>query len=321
MKAIFLAIALTVLNVGGAFSETYPARPITLIVPFAAGGGTDVTARVLAEHMRKFLNQPVVIENVAGAGGTTGVGRAVHAAPDGYTIVIGHWGTHVANGAIHALRYDLIKDFEPIALVAKTKWFIIAKRDMAPNDLQGLIAWSKTNPVRVGTGGLGSPEHVSGLLFGNVTGARLQFVPYRGGGPALRDLLAGHIDMMIVASTIGLPQVKEGSVKTYAIMDNSRLAEAPDIPTVDEAGVPGLYFFSWHGLWAPKGTPRTIIEKLNAAVVDTLADPHVAKQLLDLGQTIFPRDQLTPEALGVHQRAEIEKWWPIIRASTAQVNE
>jgi tripartite-type tricarboxylate transporter receptor subunit TctC len=315
MKAICLAVALTIVNLSAAFSETYPARPITLIVPFAAGGGTDVTARVLSERMRKFLGQPVVIENIAGAGGTTGVGRAAHATSDGYTIVIGHWGTHVANGAIYSLRYDLINDFEPISLVARTKWFIVAKRDMAPSDLKGLIAWSKMNPLRVGTGGLGSPEHVSGLLFGNITGANLQFVPYRGGGPALQDLLAGHIDMMIVASTIALPHVKEGSIKTYAIMDKSRLTEAPDIPTVDEAGAPGLYFSSWHGLWAPKGTSRGIIEKLNAAVVDALADPLVAKRLLDLGQTIFPREQLTPAALGVHQNEEIEKWWPIIKGA------
>jgi tripartite-type tricarboxylate transporter receptor subunit TctC len=319
MKALSLALALTVANAGGGFAESYPSRPVTLIVPFAAGGGTDVTARILAERMRTPLGQPIIVENIVGAGGATGVGRAVHAASDGYTIVIGHWGTHVANGAIHALRYDLIANFEPIGLIAKTKWFIIAKKDMAANDLPGLIAWSKTSPARFGTGGVGSPEHVSGLFFGSMTGARLQFVPYRGGGPALQDLLAGHIDMMIVASTIALPYVKEGSVKAYAIMDKSRLAEASDIPTVDEAGVPGLYFSSWHGLWAPKSTPREVIERLNSAVQEALADPLVVKRLLDLGQEVFPRDQLTPEMLRAHQKAEIEKWWPIIKAANVNV--
>jgi tripartite-type tricarboxylate transporter receptor subunit TctC len=211
-----------------------------------------VTARILAERMRPSLGQPLVVENVVGAGGSTGVGRAVNATSDGYTIIIGHWGTHVANGAIYALRYDLVKDFEPIALIASTKWFIIAKKDVPANDLKSLIAWSMTKPDKVlaGTGGQGSPEHVTGVFFQNMTGARLHFVPYRGGGPALQDLLAGHIDMMIIASTIALPYVQQGSVKTFAIMDKGRLAEAPDVPTVDEAGVPELYFLSWHGLWA-----------------------------------------------------------------------
>ena len=319
MKALSLALALTVATAGGAFAESYPSRPIALIVPFAAGGGTDLTARILAERMRTALGQPIIVENIVGAGGATGVGRAVHAAADGYTIVIGHWGTHVANGAIHALRYDLIEDFEPISLIAKTRWFVIAKKDFAAKDLLGLIAWSKTSPLRFGTGGMGSPEHVSGLFFASRTGARLQFVPYRGGGPALQDLLAGHIDMMIAASTIALPYVKEGLVKAYAITDESRLAEASDIPTVDEAGVPGLYFSSWHGLWAPKGTPKEVIERLNAAVREALAESLVAKRLLDLGQEVFPPDQLTPETLRAHQTAEIEKWWPVIRAANIKV--
>jgi tripartite-type tricarboxylate transporter receptor subunit TctC len=316
MRTLLLVIA-TLANIGSAFGETYPSRPITIIVPFAAGGGTDVTARILAERMRPSLGQPLVVENVIGAGGSTGVGRAVNAAPDGYTIVIGHWGTHVANGAIYALRYNLMKDFEPISLVASTRWFIIAKKNLPAHDLKGLVAWSKTKPDKVlaGTGGQGSPEHVTGVFFQNMTGARLQFVPYRGAGPALQDLLAGHIEMMIIASTIALPYVQAGSVKTFAIMDKSRLAQAPDVPTVDEAGVPELYFASWHGLWAPKGTPRSVIEKLNAAVVEALADPTVGKRLGDLGQTIFPRAQLTPGALGAHQKAEIEKWWPIIKAA------
>ena len=317
MKCLFLALTLALASIGGAIAQSYPSRPITIIVPFAAGGGTDVTARIIAEHMRRTLGQPVIIENVVGAAGSAGVGRVAHATPDGYTIGIGHWGTHVANGAIYALRYDLMTDFAPISLIAGTKWFIIAKKAMPANDLKDLIAWSKTNPGKVsaGTAGLGSPEHVSGLLFQNITGASLQFVPYRGGGPAMQDVLGGQIDIMFISSTIALPFVRTGSVKTYAVLDKGRLAAAPDIPTVDEAGVPGLYFSSWHGLWAPKGTPRSVIDKLNAAVVDALADPIVATRLADFGQEIFPRIQQTPEALGILQKAEIEKWWPIIKAA------
>jgi len=318
MRTLFLAIVAALAGIGGASAQSFPSRPITLIVPFAAGGGTDVTARIIAERMRSSLGQPIVVENVAGgAGGVIGVERAARAKPDGHTIVIGHWGTHVANGAIYALRYDLIRDFTPISLVARTRWFIVARRDLPANDLDGLIAWLKANPdtALAGTGGLGTPEHLAAVLFQNMTGTRLRLVPHRGASPALQDLLGGHIDMMIISSSIALPYVREGSIKTLAVMDEGRLAEAPDVPTVDEAGVPGLYFSSWHGLWAPSGTPRSVVEKLAGAVVDALTDPACAQRLVGLGQEIFPREQLTPEALGAHQKAEIAKWWPIIKVA------
>jgi tripartite-type tricarboxylate transporter receptor subunit TctC len=298
-------------------AQTYPSRPIAMIVPFAAGGATDVIARIVAERMRVSLGQPVIIENVTGANGTIGVGRAVHASPDGYTISVGHWSTHVVNGAIYALQYDALNDFEPIALIASNPQLIVAKKAMPANDLEGLIAWLKTNPDKAsqGTAGNGSASHVGGVFFQKETGTRFQFVPYRGGGPATQDLLAGQIDIGIDDPINYLPLVRAGQLKAYAVTAKRRLAAAPDIPTVDEAGLPGFYFSRWHGLWVPRGTPKNIVAKLNAAVVDALADPGVGSRLADLGQEIFPRDQQTPEALGSFQRAEIEKWWPIVKAA------
>src|SRR5262245_43595979 len=252
MREIILAAALAgSLPAGAATAQPYPLRPITLVVPFAAGGGTDTIARILAEHMRVSLGQPVIVDNTSGANGTIGVGRVARAAPDGHVISIGNWTTHVANGAIRTLQYDLLKDFEPIALISTTSWLIMAKKGMPANDFNGFIAWLKANSGRVsaGTAGIGSGEHVSGLLFQSMTGTHLQFVPYRGGGPAMQDLAAGQIDMMISGPTLSLPQVRAGNVKAYAATAKARLAAAPDIPTVDEAGAPGFYFSYWHGLW------------------------------------------------------------------------
>jgi tripartite-type tricarboxylate transporter receptor subunit TctC len=298
-----------------AWAQTYPTRPITMVVPFAAGGATDTIGRIVAERARMSLGQPIIIENVAGAAGSIGVGRAARAMPDGYTISLGQWGTHVLNGAIYALQYDLLKDFEPLSLLTSNPWLVVAKKAMQANDLNGLIAWLKANPDKASTGTGGSNTHVTGVFFQNVTGTRFQFVPYRGSAPAMQDLMAGNIDMMFDNPITSLPQVRAGSVKAYAVTAKSRLAAAPDIPTVDEAGLPGFYISNWHALWVPKGTPKNVIAKLNAAVVDALADPTVRARLADLGQEIFPRDQQTPEALGALQKAEIEKWWPIIKAA------
>jgi len=316
MKGFIAAVGLALYASVGV-AQTYPSRPVTIIVPFAAGGPTDVIARTLAEPMRASLGQPVVIENVTGANGNIGVGRVARAAPDGHTIGIGHWSTHVVNGAVYPLPYDLLRDFEPISLISTNSYLIVAKNAFPATDLKSFIAWLRANPDKAseGTAGAGSPQHVSGVFFQKATGTRFQFIPYRGAAPAMQDLLAGHIDMIIDDPTNSLPQVRAGRIKAFAVTSKTRLAAAPDIPTVDEAGLPGFYFSRWHALWAPKGTPRDAIAKLNAAVVAALADAGVRAKLADLGQDIYPREQQTPEVLATLHRAEIEKWWPIIKAA------
>ena len=300
-----------------AMAQAYPSRSITMVVPFAAGGPVDTLARILAERMRASLGQTVVIENVTGAGGSIGTGRVARAAPDGYTLVIGIWTTHVVNGAIYALQYDVLNDFEPVALLANNPQVIVAKRSMLANDLKGLIAWLKLNPDKAsaGTAGVASPQHVLGVFFQSAIGTRFQFVHYRGGGPATQDLVAGQIDLIIGDQVTSLPQIRSGNIKAYAVTNKNRLTAAPDIPTVDEAGLPGFYTTVWNAIWAPKGTPKNVIMKLNAAVVGELADSAIRRRLADLGQQIVQRDQQTPEALAAFHRAEIEKWWPIIKGA------
>jgi len=289
-----------------------------MIVPFPAGGPLDTIARIMVEGMRGWLGQPIIIENVSGAGGTLGVGRVARSAGDGYTLGAGFLGTHVINGAIYALQYDVLNDFEPVSrFAASSGWLIVAKNSMPATDLKGLIAWLKANSDKAsqGTVGVGSPHHVAGLFFQKETGTRFQFVPYRGAAAAMQDLVAGQIDMMIDSPTITLPQIRAGTIKGYAVTAESRLAAAPDIPTVDEAGLPGFYVSAWSALWAPKGTPKNVIAKLNAAAVNAFNDPGVRQQLADIGQELPPPDQQTPEALRSFQKAEIEKWWPIIKAA------
>jgi tripartite-type tricarboxylate transporter receptor subunit TctC len=286
-----------------------------MIVPFSAGGPMDVLARILAERMKVPLGQTVIIENVTGAGGSIGVGRVAHAAPDGYTLSIGHWSTHVLNGAVYRLQYDLLNDFEPIALLASNPYLLVAKKALPASDLKELIAWLKMNPDKASQGTAAVSMQVMGVSFQNMTDTRFQFIPYRGAAPAMQDLLAGHIDLMFDQVSNALPHVRAGTIKAYAVTAKSRSASAPDIPTVDEAGLPGFYISLWYGLWVPKGTPKDVIAKLNAALVEALADPAVRQRLEAVGLEISAREQQTPEALFAHQKAEIEKWWPIIKAA------
>jgi tripartite-type tricarboxylate transporter receptor subunit TctC len=304
-----------------AFAQAYPSRPITMVVPFAAGGPTDVIGRVLAERMRSTLGQTVVVENTTGAGGTIGAGRLARAAPDGYTVGIGQNGSHVITGATYSnLPYDLLTDFEPLTLICITPFMVVAKKSVPANDLKSFISWLKDNPNKtVGTAGQGSISHVCGLIFQNATQTQLQFVPYRGIAPAMQDVVAGQIDMIISDPVATLEQARSGNVKAYAVCASARLPAAPEFPTVDEAGLPGYHVALWHGLWMPKGTPKPILDKLHAATVEALADPGVRARLEALGQDIYPRERQTPEALGALQKSEIEKWWPIIKAGNIKV--
>ena len=298
-------------------AQPFPSRPITLVVPFAAGGPTDTLARLLSERIAAELHATVVVENVAGASGSIAGARVARAAPDGTTITIGHWGTHVLNGAIFKLPYDVIADFEPVATIAMGTQLIVGRKSLEADNLKKMIAWLKANPGKAtaGTAGAGTGAHVAGVFFKAKTGTDFQFVPYRGAGPAMIDLVAGQIDIMFDQASNSLPQVKSGTVKAFAVTASSRLASADDIPTVDEAGLQGLYIACWHGIWAPKGTPADIVSTLSKAVMSALAEPAVRQRFAELGQEIPPPDKQGSAALRDHQAAEVEKWWPIVKSA------
>src|SRR3954468_24892905 len=313
ISAILLGLAWS----GIAAAQTFPARPITMIVPFPAGGATDTLARYLAEQMRPVLGQPIVIENAGGAAGSLGVGRAVRSPADGYTLSIGTSTTHVLTGGLYTLPFDLFKDLEPVILIGSEPLLIVGKKSFPADDLKGLVAWLKANPDKasVGIAGAGATGHLAGISLQKATGTKFQFVPYRGNGPAMQDLLAEQIDFMIEPSSNFKSLIGAGSVKPFAVTGRTRLPSSPDIPTTEEAGLPGFFASLWYGLWVPRDTPRHIIAKLNATMMQVLADPAAQKRLEQLGIQITPAAQQSPEALRALQKAESERWWPIIRAA------
>jgi tripartite-type tricarboxylate transporter receptor subunit TctC len=321
-RAVLGALIGLSMSGAAAVADSFPSHPITIVVPFSAGGPSDAMARILAERMKTTLGEAILIENVTGAGGSIGVGRAVRSPPDGYTISFGHLGTHVANGAIYKLGYDLVTDLEPVVLLPSNPMIIVSKNAAPAKSLKELLAWLKARPTpaTAGTAGAGSGSHIAGLYFQNVTGIQLQYVPYRGTGPAMNDLVAGQIDLIVDQTSNSIGQVRAGNIRAYAVTAEKRLDSALDVPTTDEAGLPGFHMTLWSGLWVPKDTPKEIVEKLNAAAVDALNDPVVRKQLENLGLQMPPKDQLTPEALGAWQKTEITKWWPMIKAANVKVD-
>jgi tripartite-type tricarboxylate transporter receptor subunit TctC len=318
MSRFILAVLATVAAWGcapGAAAQSYPSHPLTLIVPYAAGGPTDTIARIVAERMGRALGQTVIVEDVPGAAGTIAAARVARAAPDGYTLGISSWSSHVVSPVIYHLPYDVLRDFAPIALLTETPLLLVAKKEIPADDLGGLVAWLKGRPEPAFQGAAGGTDQVASYLFQQQTGTRIQIVNYRGLAPAMQDLIAGRIDLLFDQPSDALPQIRSGAIMAYAVTARSRLAVAPDIPSVDEAGLPGLYMTPWHSLWVPKGTPKAVTERLTGAAADALADPAVRKRLADVGQQVVPPERQTPSALAAYYQAEIEKWWPIIRAA------
>ena len=317
MRTLLAAAACLAMLATGAAAQPYPSRSITAIVPASAGGPTDTIGRIVMARVQQTLGQTIIIENVGGASGTIATGRVVRADPDGYTLIIGGVNHFVVNGAVYPLTYDLVKDFEPISMLAAGPMLVMSRKSIPASNLAELIAWLKAKPegVTFGTGGLASPPHISGLSLEKVTGNKFQFVPFRGSAPAMQQVVGDQLDIIIDQASSALAVAKAGSVRAYAVTAKERLASAPDIPTVDEAGLPGFYVSIWQALWAPKATPREIVAKINAAVVEALADPAVQARLKDIGQELPTREQQSPEGFGAYHKAEVEKWWPIIKAA------
>jgi tripartite-type tricarboxylate transporter receptor subunit TctC len=318
MTRVVVAFVLAMLiGAQGAFAQSYPSRPVTLVVPYPAGGPSDALARILVETLRTSLGQTVVIENVSGAGGGIGTGRVARSAPDGYTLSLGHVQTHVLNGASQSLNYDVVKDFEPVILIADTPSWIAGRANFPAKDLKELVAWMKANPGKatVGGVGVGGPADIAAVYFQRHTGTTFQMVPYKGGAPLIQDMIGGQIDLTFGQAANYLNPVRAGQLKAYAVLSAKRWWASPDTPAIVEAGGPDLYSSFWHGLWAPKGTSPDVIAKLNAAVSQALDDPALRKRFSDIGQEIWPKQQQTPAALAAMQKAEIERWWPIIKAA------
>ena len=315
MKRLVASILLA-LAAGMALAQTpYPSRPVTIISPFPPGGSTDAVARIMAQRMAAPLGQSVIVENAGGAGGSIGAGRVARAAPDGYTIDIGQWDNHVANGVVYALNYDLQKDFEPIGLMSINPQLLLARKGVPADDMKGLVAWMKANPGKATFANQQASAQTAGVLLQQLTGTSLLLVPYRGGGPAMQDLIAGNIDLLVIQAAAAMAQVRAGTVKAFAILSPARSPVVAGVPSADEAGVPGLYLPGWFGFFAPRGTPKEAVAKLNAAMREALADPAVQKRFADLGLDVAPREQQTPEGFAAFHKAEIEKWWPIIKAA------
>jgi len=320
-RLLITVLCAIAVQMGAAAAQDYPSRPITIIVPFPAGGPTDTLARILGDRMKDSLGQSLIVENVTGAGATIGVGRAVQAAADGYTLILGNWTSHVGAPALYPVQWNVLTDLEPVARLSVSSLMIVGKTALPANDAKELIAWLKDNPDKASAAsvGAGSGAHVCGLYFQDKTGTRFQFVPYRGGAPAMQDLVAGQIDLMCAEASQTLSHVRAGKMKAFAVMSKTRFPALPDVPTMEEVGVSGMDISFWHGLWAPKGTPRHIVAKLNDAVVTAFEDAGVRQRIADLGQAIPPREQLTPEALAAFHKAEVDKWWPIIKAANIKV--
>jgi tripartite-type tricarboxylate transporter receptor subunit TctC len=315
MTRLLVAVALAAIaSVAPGRAQTFPSRQITIVVPFPPGGSTDVTARIMAEKMRPILGQPIIIENVGGAGGSIGVGRVARAAPDGYTIDIGQWDTHVGS-IIYNLNYDLQTDFAPIGLISVNPQLMVARKSLPANRLHELVAWMKEHPGDAKFVNQNAAALVTGLLMERATGTKVTYIPYRGAGPAMTDLISGQVDLLIIQGAAALPQVRAGTIKAIANLSPQRSASMPDIPTSDETGVPGLYMSGWFGFFAPKGTPKDVVGKLNGAMSQVLADPAVQARFTELGLDVATKEQQTREGLAAFQKAEIDKWWPIIKSA------
>jgi tripartite-type tricarboxylate transporter receptor subunit TctC len=309
------AIIATAFAMSAALAQSFPTRPISLVVPYPAGGPTDVVARVLADRMRVTLGQPVIVENVTGGSGNIGVGKVARATPDGYTLSIGNNGSHLLNAALYTLNFDILKDFAPVALLTGNPQIVVTRKTLRANDLKELVAWLRANPDKATAGSAGAVATVSIAFFQQKTATRLVVVPYRGAAPAAQDLMGGQIDLMFDQASNALPQIHAGTIRAFAVTAKARMPNAPELPTVDEAGLPGFYAALWQGIWAPKGTPAEVIAKLNAAVGEALADPKVEQRLREIGQEPFPPDQRSVAAMAAYQQAEADKWWPIIKAA------
>jgi tripartite-type tricarboxylate transporter receptor subunit TctC len=315
MVAVLALLAVLMAAISLAVADSYPSRPVTVIVPFAAGGPTDVLTRIITDKMQAPLGQPIVVEDAGGAGGSIGVGRVAHAAPDGYTLSIGNNGSNLLTGALYSLNFNVIKDFAPVALLTSNPQIVVSRKSIPAANLKELLAWLKDNQKSVSVGLGGPVAQVSVINFETMTSMQFQLVPYRGAAPAMQDLIGGHIDFMVDQLSNSVPQIKADTVRAYAVAASQRSPAVPDIPTVDEAGLPGFYGALWHGLWAPKGTPPDAIAKLAAAARQALADPTVKARLADLGQEIVPVEQQNPAALAAYQQAEMDKWYPIVKAA------